>query len=101
LDKEDSMDTKELITRERIALRGLKAALISQIELEVGRTIERLDDLEIRLEKENLTGGEPTFKITDGSAGLEKGIIGKDPQVDAPVVNAVDIIPGPNGKTAK
>ncbi len=83
------MDAKEIITRERIALRELKAAVIGQIEREIGKTIERLDDLELRLEKESLTGGEATFKMTDPAP--------KDPQIP----DAADIVPSLNGKAAK
>jgi hypothetical protein len=84
------MDAKEIITRERIALRELKAAVIGQIEREIGKTIERLDDLELRIEKESLTGGEATFKMADPAAS-------RDPQIP----DAADIVPSLNGKAAK
>jgi hypothetical protein len=93
------MDLQEHITRERIALRELKAAVIGQIEREIGKTIERLDDLELRLEKEKLTGGEPTFKLNDAAPGTLPAS-GSQPAGEdtAAPVDAADVIGSLAGK---
>jgi hypothetical protein len=88
------MNLQEHITRERISLRELKTSVIDQIERGFKKEIDRLDDLELRLEKEKLTGGEVTFKVGDPESV-------KDPQIDAAVVDAGDVMPSLNGGKAK
>lgn len=101
------MDLQEHITRERISLRELKAAVIDQIERGFKKEIERLDDLELRLEKEKLTGGEPTFKLNDAAPGAPPAA-GSQPAAEdtAAPVDAADVIGSlagkpRNGKPAK
>ena len=49
------MDAKEIIKRERITLREFRTALINAIEAGIGTAIKRLDEWEMRIEKENLS----------------------------------------------
>jgi hypothetical protein len=49
------MTAKEIVKRERITIREIRTRLIGVIEEETGKAIQRLDEWEMRIEKENLS----------------------------------------------
>ena len=55
------MTQKELIQRERIALREMRMLLTDTIEGALTGALKRLDDWEMRIEKEALTNGKVSF----------------------------------------
>lgn len=65
--KEKPMNNKliEEVERQKIFLRGMRSNLILTIEDRIAREIERLNLLELRIEKEALTGGQPTYRLDD------------------------------------
>jgi len=56
------MDKLEIINRSKIKARELKVSLIKNIEDQIKAFTDFLDSEELRISKESLTGGEPTFK---------------------------------------
>lgn len=85
------MTIQELIQRERISAKDLRAEMGGLIDSAITKWIDRLNDLERRLELEALTGGKPTFPAE------EKKEEKKEPEV----IEAEHVAPSVNGpKTA-
>jgi hypothetical protein len=70
------MDIQELINRERITIRENRQALIQVIETQAAAHLSRLDDIELRIQKEALTNGSATIKAPAvDDAPVDIGII--------------------------
>lgn len=99
------MDAKEIIKRERITLREFRTALINVIEDGIGTAIKRLDEWEMRIEKENLSApltkpapaedprtvqiyqeeiAKPIFEIP--LHGNDRGIPAEEDPIDAAII---------------
>ncbi len=73
------MTQKELIQRERIALREMRMLLTDTIEGAFSGALKRLDDWEMRSEKEALTNGKVSFPE-------EQAKPAEEPPVEAEIV---------------
>ena len=52
------MNISEVIQRQRIFIVEFRTALVQLIEVEAKKQLDNLANLELRVEKENLTGGQ-------------------------------------------
>lgn len=86
------MNIQEVIQRQRIFLVEFQTALVQLIEGEVKKQRDNLSNLELRVEKENLTGGQ----ISIPAEVLPKDI----PTAADQIIDAGDIAPSlkKNGK---
>lgn len=95
------MDIMELIGRQRVDLREIRQAIVLAADEKIAAALKRLDDVEMRLTKEALTGGKPTIAIVDkGPAEPGQPALGDDLFFDSSIVAPSTAREG-NGDKAK